>query len=440
MRPRIFGCLALAVLAITAPAEAAPPSDRFEALSGAANRVYADARPRLLQIRTVLTSTERQAALGSGFLVSATGHAITNYHVVSQFALEPETYRLEYAAPDGRRGTVKLIAFDVVNDLALVQIDQGGPSFFQFDGRALTNRVPNGERLYSLGNPLDIGFTIVEGTYNGRAARSYNERLHFSGAINPGMSGGPAVSAGSRVIGVNVSKRLGGELVSFLVPARFAAELLRRNPDPIALSPDAVRAEVARQLLAWQAGLYKVLDEQALPSRKLGPYRAPDSPAAWFSCWARTNAEQVPRPRASLYTTLCNTETSVFIANDISTGDIRVTYAYAKSVDLNAMQFAAFVSREYQPTWFGWNRKRHTRIRCHEAFVEKKANGGPPMRAVWCARAYRDFKDLYDVALLAVTEDRADEALVSRLNMQGVSYESAMRFGQRFLQEISVVR
>jgi hypothetical protein len=104
------------------------------------------------------------------------------------------------------------------------------------------------------------------------------------------------------------------------------------------------------------------------------------------------------------------------------------------------MQFAAFVSREYQPTWFGWNRKRHTRTRCHDAFVEMKADGAPPMRAVWCARAYRDLKDLYDVAVLAVTEDRTDEALISRLTMQGVSYENAMRFGHRFLQEISVAR
>jgi len=408
-------------------------------LPGTADRIYASARPRLLQIRTLLASTERQASLGSGFLVNAKGYAITNYHVVSQFALEPETYRLEFAAPDGQRGAVKLIAFDVSNDLALIQIERRGLPFFEFDRRALEDRTPHGERLYSMGNPLDIGFTIVEGTYSGRVARSYNERIHFSGALNPGMSGGPAVSSSGRVVGVNVAKRLGGELVSFLVPARFAAELLARNPDPIALSPDAVRAEIGRQLLAWQASLYKLLDEQALPSRALGPYRAPDNPASWFNCWARTNAEQVPKPRANLYTTMCYTESPLFVANDLSTGEIRVTHSYAKSIDLNSVQFAAFLSREYQPTWFVWNRKRHSRIRCHEAFMERQSEA-PPMRAVWCARAYRDFKDLYDVSLLTVTEDRANEALVSRLNMHGVSYENALQFGQRFLQEIRVVR
>src|SRR5215469_9443181 len=66
-----------------------------------AEALYAAARPRLVQIRTLVTSAGRQASIGSGFLVGADGLALTNYHVVSQFALEPKTYRLEYEAADG---------------------------------------------------------------------------------------------------------------------------------------------------------------------------------------------------------------------------------------------------------------------------------------------------------------------------------------------------
>ena len=40
------------------------------------------------------------------------------------------------------------------------------------------------------------------------------------------MSGGPALDARGRVIGVNVAKRLDAEQVSFLVPAEFARALL----------------------------------------------------------------------------------------------------------------------------------------------------------------------------------------------------------------------
>src|SRR5262249_59386101 len=112
----------------------------------------------------------------------------------------------------------------------LVQVDQKNQPHFEFDERAVHGEVPKGERLYSMGNPLDLGFTIVEGTYNGLVDRSYNERIHFSGAINPGMSGGPTVTADGHAVGINVSKQLGGELVSFLVPARFAATLLASAP------------------------------------------------------------------------------------------------------------------------------------------------------------------------------------------------------------------
>ena len=57
----------------------------------------------------------------------------------------------------------------------------------------------------------------------------------------------------------------------------------------------------------------------------------------------------------------------------------------------------------------------------------------PMFRVVWCARAYRDFEDLYDVSVVAVTQDRSREALISRLSMQGVTYEQRDRAGRRFL-------
>ena len=53
----------------------------------------------------------------------------------------------------------------------------------------------------------DIGLTIVQGSFSGRLQRSLYDRLHFTGSINPGMSGGPALNAQGAVVGVNVARR-----------------------------------------------------------------------------------------------------------------------------------------------------------------------------------------------------------------------------------------
>jgi serine protease Do len=121
--------LAIALAAANAFAEPRMPKAAPEAaavepplppLSSSAERVYEMSRPKILQIRTLLQGAGRQTTIGSGFLVSADGLAITNYHVISQFALDPKTYKLEYLAPDGARGALKLLAIDVPNDLAVV--------------------------------------------------------------------------------------------------------------------------------------------------------------------------------------------------------------------------------------------------------------------------------------------------------------------------------
>jgi serine protease Do len=405
-----------------------------------AERVYAAAKPRLLQIRTLVATADRQSSIGSAFLVSSDGLAITNYHVVSQYALEPATYRLEYVVADQTRGEVQLLAIDVANDLAVVHVDFRDQPFFEFDDRALHGEVPKGERLYSMGNPLDLGFTIVEGTYNGLVDRSYNERIHFSGAINPGMSGGPAVTADGHVVGINVSKQLGGELVSFLVPAQFAAKLLANARDDGLPTSHQLRAEIGRQLTVWQDGLYKSLSDAAFRTATFGPYKAPESAAPWFTCWAQTNAGQVPRPRASNNTTSCSSDTQVFVAADLTTGGVRLSHSYLSSIDLNQFQFAAFVSQQNQLpglTGFAWNRKWHTQQRCNEDFLAGSVGEGrPPLRALWCARAYREFEGLYDVWVMTITQDRGSEALVSRLTLQGVTYPNAIALGKRFIEAV----
>ncbi len=428
---RIFIGLVLSVLGTgIAAAQTEPPST--------AERVYAAARPRLVQIRTLLAAAGQQSSLGSGFLVSADGLAITNYHVISQYALEPKTYRLEYAAVDGSRGALSLLAIDLANDLALVRLDKRDLPFFVFDERALSGSVPKGERLYSMGNPLDLGFTIVEGTYNGLVERSYGEQVHFAGALNPGMSGGPTVTADGRIAGVNVARHVGGELVSFLVPAHFAAALLKEAPAGDPPAPMGWRREITRQLTLRQAGLAQSAGDLGFRSVAFGPYQAGESAAPWFTCWAQTNDGQIPKPRATVNTTHCISNSRLFIAQDLTTGFIQLSHSYIRSSDLNPFQFAAFLTQQNQALGFGgWSKKWYTAPECHEDFVRADATRDhPPLRVRWCAQAYREFAGLYDVAVTAITQDHAREALMSRLRLEGVTYDNAIALTKHFLEAV----
>ncbi len=436
MKERTRAAVLLAGLALAAMVDAQQPVPA--PVSAAAEGIYAAARPSLLQVRTVVEAAGRQSSIGSGFLVTADGLAITNYHVVSQYALEPATYRLEFQRPDGTRGALALLAIDVANDLAVVRLDGSELPHLEFDAHALAGEMPRGERAFAMGNPLDIGFTIVEGTWNGLAERSYNERVHFTAAINPGMSGGPAVTAAGRVAGINVAKRLDGDLVSFLVPADKAAALLERARSQAPLDVARTREEIGRQLITWQDGFHRGIVEQGFRETAFGPYEAPESRADWFDCWAQTNAREQPRPRAQMDRSSCSSNGNLYLMQDLQSGQVDISHTWMRSSELNAFQFAAVVSQHLVTTGRSWSSKRLTAPECREQFVAAADPArAPTLRATWCARAYRDFEGVYDVVLTTVTQDREREALVSRLTMQGFSYDNALDLGRRFLGAIA---
>lgn len=437
MSPRIWLLLAGVALASVAATSTPQSVESPQApLSTTAERVYDLARPRILQVRTLLQAAGRQTSLGSGFLVSADGLAITNYHVVSRFALDPRTYRLEFLAPDGTRGPLTLLAFDIAHDLAVVKLERPGLPYFEFDARALGGRLPIGERIYAMGNPLDLGFTIVEGTYNGLVDKSYDERIHFSGAINAGMSGGPVTAADGRIVGVNVAKRVDGEQVGFLVPARYAAQLLERSRGGAALAVGKAREEVGRQLDAWQAAFHEALARAGFRTSAHGPYRGLESAAPWVTCWAETNSDQLPRPRTAVSATRCTSATGVFVSDRILTGRLEFSYSHLEAIDLNAFQFARELSRHAGGGDFDRRAgRRLTEQECRDDFVAA-SDTRPPLRATWCMRAYREFEGLYNVTLLALTQDRDREALLAQLTLQGVSHANAVALGRRFLEAI----
>ena len=410
-----------------ASAPASAPKAPAAPVSADAQRTYEGARSKLVQIRTLLRNTNTQSSVGSGFHVSTDGRILTNFHVASQLALEPDRYRAVAVAVDGRQADLELLAFDVQHDLALLRPREPVSGQAALEFRSADTPLARGERIFSLGNPLDIGFAVTEGTFNGMVQRSFYPRIFFGGALNPGMSGGPALDGNGRVVGVNVSKRLDGELVSFLIPAEFAVRLLERGRDDKPLRGPA-HAEITRQLLAHQALLSQRFTSSPLKLQKHGGYQVPVPDDALARCWGR--GRDPDSKGFEVERTDCRVDSQVF-AGEFTTGFVRVRHEAYDAPRYSALRFARRYSESFRNERFASRPSRHkTSAECTERFVERD---GLPIRAVVCINAYRKLPGLYDVSVLMTTLNRPRQGVQGRLDANGVSFENGLKLVQYYL-------
>ncbi|NHZ78327.1 serine protease [Massilia sp. CCM 8695] len=398
--------------------------------SSAAQKVYSAAKGDLLQIRMLLKNGRSQSTVGSGFMVGTSNLVLTNYHVVSQMALDPDVYVGEYIDTDGKSGPVELLAVDVLHDLAVVRINRNGSGFFNIPEKLV--KLTQGQYLYSLGNPLDLGFAISEGSYNGIITRSFYDQLMFTGPINSGMSGGPSVTVAGDVAGVNVSKRRDGELISFLVPVRFAQELLKRVAAQTS-TPKDFNPLIGQQLLAHQRAMIDRLLDAPLSLKTMGPYQVPVRESEQVRCWGRSNVKAEATFNAD--TMACAMESAIFVSDSQQTGHVSMTHQYVRSAILDPVRFAVLATTLFKTDNLGSTKDtRLTGPMCTEKFVKTKSL---PLRAVTCVRAYRKFAGLYNFTLLTASTDDARATLQSRLDVSGVSYENGLRTTRTFLEALA---
>ncbi|MHC4250998.1 MAG: S1C family serine protease [Planctomycetota bacterium] len=207
--------------------------------------VIRNARMRVIAIHTDL-------GLGSGFILSPQGWAITNYHVI-----EGSTeISVDVKGVDGKGVTVEgvgVVAVDPTVDLALLQLPPA-PAAVGDDGKypalGLRTGPTVGEDVYAIGNP-GAGARILEDTVT-RGIISSTDRqiggvslIQTSAPINPGNSGGPLLDRKGKVVGVIVSKIADAEGVAFAVPSASVTAFVKRRDKP----PCAVK----EGLPAWEA-------------------------------------------------------------------------------------------------------------------------------------------------------------------------------------------
>jgi serine protease DegS len=158
-----------------------------------------------------------QQALGSGVIVDAQGHIITNHHVIAG------SDKIRVQLSDGREADAAVVGSDPGTDLAVLQIRLPKLPVMTL-GRS--DRVQVGDVVLAIGTPLGLSQTVTHGIVSalGRAQLGvavYENFIQTDAAINIGNSGGALVDFRGELIGINTAvlgKNLGAEGIGVAIP------------------------------------------------------------------------------------------------------------------------------------------------------------------------------------------------------------------------------
>ena len=381
----------------------------------------------VVKIEVVETASAAKASIGTGFYARAGGHIVTNYHVVSKLIHTPDRYRIEVTDGSGQPNQATVLGVDVVYDLAVLHTSRRPKGYLTLESKP----VDQGTRLYSLGHPRDLGLTIVEGTYNGLLRHTLYPKVHFTGSLNPGMSGGPVLTQAGRVVGVNVATE--GEQISYLVPAERVLALLERTTKVPTPAANGFLAEVGRQIHANQARYLAGMFSPTTPSVTLGPYFLPTKPTDFFRCWADAlRRKELPYVAV---THDCSTDDYMFVSSEQSSGIVRFYHQMLSTEELNPAQFFTLYSGQFQAgntAVFG-NEEEVTRFRCQTRNVMTQTG---KLKAVLCARQYVKLPGLYDAAFRVAAIGARNVGLVSTLSLSGASFDNVQLLTRRYMENI----
>ena len=168
-------------------------------------------------------------SLGSGFIISADGYVVTNYHVVV------EADEIMVRLSDKRVLPAEVVGMDKYSDVALLKIKATNLPVAQI-GDASSVKV--GAWVLAIGSPYGFDHSVTAGIVSAKGRSlpnaNYVPFIQTDVAINPGNSGGPLIDLNGKVIGINsqIFSSTGASIgLSFAIPIDVAMDVVQQLKD-----------------------------------------------------------------------------------------------------------------------------------------------------------------------------------------------------------------
>ncbi len=177
-----------------------------------------------------VVAVHSQSSAGSGFVISADGYIVSNYHVVEGATT------LSVTTTAGKEYAAKLVGYEEVNDIALLKVEAADLPFVKLGS---SDSLVVGEKVVAIGNPLgELTSTLTVGYISAKdrvvtTDGSSLNMLQTDAAINAGNSGGPLFNMLGEVVGIITAKYSGEtdagvtiEGIGFAIPISDVADML----------------------------------------------------------------------------------------------------------------------------------------------------------------------------------------------------------------------
>ena len=168
---------------------------------------------------------------GTGFVIDADGHIVTNNHVV-----EGAT-SIEVSFVDGTLTRAQVVGTDPNSDLAVLKVDVSADRLHpvQFGD---SDSLQIGQEVLAIGSPFGERWTLTSGivsaldrTIQGLTNFSIGGVIQTDAPINPGNSGGPLLNLDGQVVGVNsqiLSQSGSSAGVGFSIPSNLVQKVSQK--------------------------------------------------------------------------------------------------------------------------------------------------------------------------------------------------------------------